>query len=228
MTETASTPLRAPLTKERVLEAAVDLADHAGINALSMRKLGQGLGVEGMALYRHVRDKEAILDGIVDLVFAEMELPQEDEEAWEHQVTRRAHAMRGGLRRHPWAIGLLESRSSPGPATLRHQDETIRILREAGFSIEMTAHASALLDSFVCGFALQEAARPFRVTSTGPKTTRRGSAPLDPEAYPHLAEMAQEHLLRPGYDFGDEFTLGLDLILTALAGSARTGDLTPP
>jgi len=222
------TAARPPLTRERVLECALAVADAGGIGSLTIRSLAAELGVRPMSVYHHVANKEAILDGIVDLVFAEMELPQEDEEAWEHQVTRRAHAMRGGLRRHPWAIGLLESRSSPGPATLRHQDETIRILREAGFSIEMTAHASALLDSFVCGFALQEAARPFRVTSTGPKTTRRGSAPLDPEAYPHLAEMAQEHLLRPGYDFGDEFTRGLDLILTALAGSARAGDLTPP
>jgi hypothetical protein len=96
------------------------------------------------------------------------------------------------------------------------------------FSIEMTAHASALRDSFVCGFALQEAARPLRVTATGSDPARRReSAPLDPETYPHLAKMAQAHLLRPGYESGDEFELGLDLIMAALAGSAATDDRTP-
>jgi hypothetical protein len=110
---------------------------------------------------------------------------------------------------------------------LRHHDETIRILREAGFSVEMTAHASALLDSFVCGFALQEAARPLGGRSTGPDGELRVPADLDPTTYPHLAEMAEEHVLRPDYDFGDEFQLGLDLILSALDRSLCTGDLTP-
>jgi AcrR family transcriptional regulator len=194
---------------------------------VTIRSLAAELGVKPMSVYHHVANKEAILDGIVDLVFAEMELPRDGDAAWREQIARRAHATRHVLRRHPWAIGLLESRSTPGPATLRHQEETIRILREAGFSVEMTAHASALLDSFVCGFALQEAARPFGVTSTRPHGERGDSAPLDPDTYPFLAELAEEHVLRPGYDFGDEFQLGLDLILGALARSAHTGHLAP-
>jgi AcrR family transcriptional regulator len=222
------TAARRALTRERVLECALAVADAGGIGSLTIRSLAAELGVKPMSVYHHVANKEAILDGIVDLVFAEMELPGDYDGAWRDQLTRRAHSTRRVLRRHPWAIGLLESRSTPGPATLRHQEETIRILREAGFSIEMTAHASALLDSFVCGFALQEAARPFRVTATGPDPARRrDSAPLDPETYPHLAKMAQEHLLRPGYEFGDEFELGLDLIMAAVAGSAATGERTP-
>jgi AcrR family transcriptional regulator len=218
---------RPALTRKRVLECALAIADAGGIGSLTIRSLAAELGVKPMSVYHHVANKEAILDGIVDLVFAEMELPGDYDGAWGHQLTRRAHSTRRVLRRHPWAIGLLESRSTPGPATLRHQEGTIRILREAGFSIEMTSHAAALLDSFVCGFALQEAARPLRVTSTGPDAGRRDSAALDPEMYPRLAEMAQAHLLRPGYEFSDEFELGLDLILAALAGSADTGDLTP-
>jgi len=220
------TAARPALTRQRVLECALAVADAGGIGSLTIRSLAAELGVKPMSVYHHVANKEAILDGIVDLVFAEMALPGDYDGAWGQQLTRRAHATRRVLRRHPWAIGLLESRSTPGPATLRHQEGTIRILREAGFSIEMTAHASALLDSFVCGFALQEAARPLRVTSTGPDGGRRDSAPLDPGTYPHLAEMAQEHLRRAGYEFGDEFERGLDLILAALAGSADTGDLT--
>lgn len=219
---------RPRLTRERVLGCALGVADAGGIASLTIRSLAAELGVKPMSVYHHVANKEAILDGIVDLVFAEMELfPRDADGAWRDQIVRRAHATRHALRRHPWAIGLLESRSTPGPATLRHQEETIRILREAGFSVEMTAHASALLDSFVCGFAVQEAARPFGVTSTRPSDERGDSSPVDTEAYPHLAEMAEKHMLRPGYDFGEEFQLGLDLILGALNRSAHAGHLAP-
>jgi AcrR family transcriptional regulator len=222
------TAARPRLTRERVLECALRVADGGGIASVTIRSLAAELGVKPMSVYHHVANKEAILDGIVDLVFAEMELAARDADgAWRDQITRRAHATRHGLRRHPWAIGLLESRCTPGPATLRHQEETIRILREAGFSVEMTAHASALLDSFVCGFALQEAARPFGVTSTRPNDECGESAPLDPETYPHLAELTERHMLRPGYDFGEEFQLGLDLILGALNRSAQAGHLAP-
>ncbi|HET7069244.1 MAG TPA: TetR/AcrR family transcriptional regulator [Nocardioides sp.] len=224
---TDSNSVRPPLTRERVLECALAVADAGGIRSVTIRSLAAELGVKPMSVYHHVANKGAILDGIVDLVFAEMQPRGDDQRGWRDQITQRAHATRHALRRHTWAIGLLESRSTPGPATMRHQEETIRILREAGFSVRMTAHASALLDSFVCGFALQEAARPFGVTSTGPETERHDSASLDPEAYPHLAEMAAKHVLCPGYDFVDEFQFGLDLILGGLARSADTGDLTP-
>ncbi len=220
-----ATTARPPLTRERILQCALEVADAGGVGSVTIRSLAGELGVKPMSVYHHVPSKGAILDGIVDLVFAEMEREGAGAGTWRDQLVRRAHETRRVLGDHPWAIGLLESRHTPGPATLRHHDETIRILREAGFSIEMTAHASALLDSFVCGFALQEAARPYEGPSPGPDGEPAAPAALDATTYPHLAEMAREHVLRPGYDFGEEFQLGLDLILDGLA---RTGEVTVP
>jgi hypothetical protein len=121
------------------------------------------------------------------------------------------------LARHPWAIGLLESRTTPGPATLRHHDAVIGTLRLAGFSVAMTAHAYALLDSYVYGFAVQEAALPFHGPDTAADVTGQIMRRFSPGDYPHLVEMATEHVLRPGNDFGDEFEFGLNVILDALA-----------
>ena len=209
---------RAPLSRERVLRGAVSVADASGIGALTMRSLATELGVKPMSLYYYVANKEEILDGIVDFVFGEIELPSPGGD-WRSEIRRRAISARGVLRRHPWAIGLMESRASPGPATLRHHDATIGTLRGAGFSVRMTAHAYALIDSYVYGFALQEAALPFK----GPETVSEVAEPiarqLTPDKYPHFAEMVTELIMRPGYDFGDEFEFGLALILDALTRS---------
>src|SRR5215218_2957120 len=195
---------RVPLSRERVLRAAVAIADATGIGSLTMRSLAHELGVKPMALYYHVANKDEILDGIVDLVFSEIELPSASGD-WRSEIVRRANSARQVLRRHPWAIGLMESRKTPGPATLRHHDATIGTLRAAGFSVEMTAHAYALLDSYVYGFALQEAALPFR----GPETVAEVAEPMmeqfPTDAYPHFVELATEYILQPNYDFGDEF-----------------------
>ena len=164
---------RVPLSRDRVLRAAVAIADAAGIGSLTMRSLAQELGVKPMALYYHVANKEEILDGIVDLVFSEIELPTANGD-WRSEIVRRANSARRVLRRHPWAIGLMESRKTPGPATLRHHDATIGILRAAGFSVEMTAHAYALLDSYIYGFALQEVSLPFE----GPETVADVAEPM--------------------------------------------------
>jgi AcrR family transcriptional regulator len=198
------------------------------VQSLTIRSLAAELGVKPMSVYHYVPNKEAILDGIVDLVFAEMEVVAagDDDDGWRARIERRAHVTRHVLRRHPWSIGLLETRAAPGPATLRHHDETLGILRGAGFSIEMTAHAFALLDSFVYGFALQEVARPFGRAEPGRTGARRALEATDSAAYPHLVEMAEGHLLRPEYDFGDEFQLGLGLVLGALGRSLETGDTT--
>ena len=207
---------RARLSRERVLRGAVAVADTAGIGALTMRSLASELGVKPMSLYHYVASKEEILDGIVDLVFSEIELPAADGD-WRSQMRRRAISARHALRRHPWAIGLMESRANPGPATLRHHDATLGTLRAAGFSVAMTAHALALLDSYIYGFALQEAALPF----SSETVTEATEAIMEAFAgeYPHLTEMAAEHILRPGYDFGDEFEIGLTVILDALGRS---------
>jgi AcrR family transcriptional regulator len=207
---------RPPLSRERVLRGAVAVADAGGIGTLTMRSLARELGVKPMSLYYYVAGKDEILDGIVDLVFSEIDLPSPGSD-WRSQMRRRAVSARRALRRHPWAIGLMESRANPGPATLRHHDATLATLRGAGFSVAMTAHAYALLDSYIYGFALQEAALPFN-----PETvTEAAEAIMEQFAgeYPHLAEMATEHILRPGYDYGDEFEIGLTVILDALTRS---------
>ena len=149
------TQSRTPLSRERVLHAAVDLADKGGVEALSMRRLGQELGVEAMSLYRYVQNKGDLVDGMVDHVFGEIGLPPRGVD-WQMAMRQRAIAAREVLARHPWAIGLLESRRTPGPATLQHHDAVIGCLREAGFSIAMAAHAYSVLDSYIYGFALQQ------------------------------------------------------------------------
>jgi AcrR family transcriptional regulator len=209
---------RIPLNRERVLKGAVAIADTAGIGALTIRSLAEELGVKPMAIYYHVANKDEILDGIVDLVFAEIELPETDGD-WRSELVRRASSARRVLSRHHWAIGLMESRKSPGPATLRHHDAVLGTLRKAGFTVEMTAHAYALLDSYVYGFALQEAALPFSGADTAAEVAEPMMQQFPADAYPHLVELTTEYILQPGYDFGDEFDFGLDVILDALSRS---------
>ena len=213
---------RPALSRERVVEGAVAIADARGIAALTIRSLAQHLGVKPMSLYYYVANKSEILDAIVDVVFSEIDLPTVDGD-WRSEVSLRATSARRVLRRHSWAIGLLESRTSPGPATLRHHDAMLGTLRGAGFSIEMTAHAYALIDSYVYGFALQEAALPFDGADTVAAVAQPMIEQFPAGEYPHLVELATEHVLRPGYDFGDEFDFGLTLILDGLSGS-----LSPP
>ncbi len=221
----AEEPLpRIPLSRERVLASAVAIADEEGIGALTMRSLARALGVKPMSLYYYVANKGEILDAIIDMVFAEIDVPTAAGD-WNDEMRRRAVAVRDALRRHTWAIGLLESRTAPGPATLRHHDATLGVLRAAGFSVESAAHAYALLDSYTYGFAMQEAALPFTGRDTASSITTPIVQMFSSGEYPHLMEIATEHVLRPGYDFGDEFGIGLELILDALARwIPETGD----
>jgi AcrR family transcriptional regulator len=206
---------RPRLSRERVLHAAVAVADAGGIGSLTIRSLAHELGAKPMSVYHHVANKDEILDGIVDFVFSQIDLPSTTGE-WRSEMRRRAVSARRVLRRHRWAIGLMESRTTPGHATLRHHDAVIATLRAAGFSVEMTAHAYALIDSYTYGFALQEAALPFE----GPETVADVAEPIMEHFaagdYPHLVEMATQYYLQPGYDFGDEFEFGLTLIFDAL------------
>ena len=214
-TKPATKP-RSPLSRERVLLAAVALADEHGIASLSMRKLGEAVGVEAMSLYNHVANKEELLDGMVDLVFGEIDLPVGGAD-WKTAMRERAQSARQALGRHPWAIGLMSARTSPGPATLRHHDAIIGKLRMAGFSIAMAAHAFSALDSYIYGFALQEATLPFGDTEEETvEVARTMMAQFPADAFPHLTEFSIEHLLQPGYDYGIEFDFGLDLILDGL------------
>jgi AcrR family transcriptional regulator len=209
---------RPALTRERILRAAISLADRDGIESLSMRKLGHQLGVEAMSLYNHVRNKVDMLDGMVDVVFSEIDLPASAVE-WRIAMRKRAISARQALLRHPWAIGLMESRATPGPATLRHHDSVLGSLRTAGFSVDMAAHAYSILDGYIYGFTLTELTLPFS-SSDGVAGVAEVAgnilAGFRPNEYPHLAEMAVDRAMKPGYNYGDEFEYGLDLILDGI------------
>ncbi len=219
MATTNSARRRVPLSRERVLRAAVDLADRHGIEALTMRRLGQQLGVEAMSLYKHVAGKDEVLDGLAALVLEEFELPSADV-GWREAMRRRAVSARAALARHPWAAVVI-NRSGPTPALLRNLDAVIGSLRRGGFSVALAAHAFSLLDSYIYGFAVQEAALPFDTPGELTELTGSIMAGFPPEEHPHLAEMAVEHILQPGYDHAAEFEFGLDLLLDAL-DRART------
>jgi AcrR family transcriptional regulator len=208
-----------------VLQAALALADAGGIESLSMRKLGEAVGVEAMSLYNHVPSKGDLLDGLIDLVFGEIELPA-GADGWKSAMRQRAICARAVLSRHRWATGLMESRTTPGPATLRHHDAVLGCLRQAGFPVALAGHAYSALDSYIYGFALQEASLPFE---TGPETAELAQAMLahfPADEFPHLAEFTFEHVLQPGYDYGREYEYGLDLLLDGFEralNAARSG-----
>jgi AcrR family transcriptional regulator len=200
-----------------VLRAAVALADREGTSALTMRRLGDALGVEAMSLYNHVANKADLLDGMVDLVFAEIELPSTDGD-WRAAMRRRAVSTREALNRHRWAIGLMEGRSSHGPANLSLHNAVLGCLRAAGFSLEMTVHAYSVQDSYIYGFALQE-----RDMSSESADDFAAEAQRQMQAYqavladyPHLVEVVGGHVAKTGYDYATEFLFGLDLILDGL------------
>ena len=219
----AAASTRQALTPQRVIAAAVTIADAIGVDALTIRKLATELDVKPMTIYHHVPNKEAIIDGMVDLVFSEIDLPPTDVD-WKQAIRQRAASARAVLARHPWAAPLMESRTSPGPATLRHHDAVLGCLRTGGFSIEMTAHAYALVDAFVYGFALQEASLPATAGDEMADLAQAMTAAMPEGEYPNLVEFTTEHVLRPGYDFGHEFDFGLDLILDGLdAAAAASG-----
>ncbi|MFK0009117.1 TetR/AcrR family transcriptional regulator [Paenarthrobacter sp. NPDC090520] len=218
MAAAVNTAKRPELSRGKVLQKALELADNEGIAALSIRSLAQSMGTKPMSLYYYVASKDEILDGLVDLVFDEIHTPEAGGE-WKEQMRTRAHSAREVLRRHPWAIGLLESRKAPGPATLKHHEATLATLRAAGFTVQLTARAYSLLDSYIYGFALQEAALPI----AGGEPMADVASPIMERfatgEYPHMVEIATELVMQPGYDYGDEFSHGLELILDALERS---------
>jgi AcrR family transcriptional regulator len=223
--EPATEP-RAPLSKERVLRAAVALAVRDGIESLTMRKLADELGAGAMSLYHYVPNKEQLLDAMVDIVFSEIELPSTDID-WKTAMRRRAISTREVLNRHRWAVGLMESRMTPGPASLRLHNAVLACLREGGFSIEMTIQAYSVQDAYIYGFALQEKNLPFDTAEESAAVAEeqyrqfaelaeeRRFADLEDE-FPYLAEVVAGHVAKVGYDFTAAFEYGLDLILDAL------------
>ncbi|MEU0193720.1 TetR/AcrR family transcriptional regulator [Streptomyces afghaniensis] len=213
---------RTPLSRERVIRTAVAVADERGAAALTMRAIAEPLGVEAMSLYHHVAGREDILDGMVDAVFGEIDLPPRDTD-WKSALRHRADSARAVLRRHPWAVGLMDSRSQPGPATLRHHDAVIGTLRAGGFSVPMAAHAVSLIDSYLYGFVIQEVSLPFKGAAELDEVAGAILRDMPADTYPHLTELATEHVLKPGYDYADEFAFGLALILDALRPDEAPG-----
>ena len=203
------------LSRERVLRAAMASADAGGLEALSMRTLAEALSVAPMALYRHVANRDDLVDAMVDVVFSEVELPPGDGD-WKSAMRRRAISLRDVLSRHRWAIGLMESRANPGPASLQHHDAVIGSLRAGGFSMEMAAHAYSLLDSYIYGFALTKMNLPFETGEQVADVAQTMLQPFPMDAYPNLVAFITEHAMKPGYDYGDEFAYGLELILDGL------------
>jgi len=205
---------RPPLTKERVLRAAVELADRRGIGALTMRRLGSALGVEAMSLYKHVANKEAILAGMVDMVVGEIAIPDEGED-WRTAMWRRAASAREVLGRHSWVIGLMEADTAPGPNTLRYMNAIIGNLRAAGFAMEHATRAFMVLDSYVYGHVVQESNLPFGTLDEMVDEVRSALDHVAMIEFPHLVDMYQ-HALTFEYSLDDQFAYGLELVLDGI------------
>lgn len=205
---------RAPLTRERVLRAAVALADEAGIDSLTMRELGLRLGVEAMSLYNHAANKDDILDGMVDLVVGEIGLPA-DPADWKEAMRQRAISARAVFSLHPWASVLMDSRQSSGPARLHYFDWVVGTLRRAGFSLELAARAFSLVDSYIYGFGRQQLNMAVG-GATPEETTEAFLRAIPADEYPYLRQMVIGYAMENGYDDSVDFEFGLDLILGGL------------
>jgi AcrR family transcriptional regulator len=209
------------LSRERVLRAAMAHADEGGLEAVTMRKVAEELEVAPMALYRHVANRDDLVDGMVDIVFSEIELPAAGAD-WKTAMRERAISVRDAMLRHRWAIGLMESRTNPGPANLRHHNAVIGSLRAAGFAMAMAAHAYSLLDSYIYGFALTKMNLPFETTTDIAEMAESMLEPFPVGEYPNLAAFISEHAMKPGYDYANEFEYGLDVILDGLERVGET------
>ncbi len=204
---------RKPLTRDRVLRVAIQLADKGGIASLSMRKLAKAVRVEAMSLYNHVANRDDLLDGMVDSVVAEIEAPTIGGD-WKAAMRRRAVSAHAVLKRHPWSITLLMSRITVGPAMLRYVDATVGCLRKAGFSFRMIDHAWNAVDNHVYGFTLQELNLP--VDPEEYASTAKHFLPMIPEEqYPYMREMTLQ-VIDGKHDGLLDFHFGLDLILDGL------------
>ncbi|MGO2751273.1 MAG: TetR/AcrR family transcriptional regulator [Pseudoclavibacter sp.] len=204
---------RVPLSRGRILEAAVRVADRDGLAAVSMRGVAREAGVEAMSLYHHVANKQAVLDALAGWAFEQIPLPAAEGD-WRADMAERARAARGVLGAHPWALGLLESRANPAVSVLAHHNATLGSLRAGGFSVLLASHAYSLLDAYVFGFVLTEQNLPFAEGQDAEEFVDALDLPGDD--YPHLAELIGERVIGGSYDFADEFEVGLEMILDQL------------
>ena len=216
-------PTRTPkLTRDGILEAALRVADEEGIEALSMRRLGQGLGVEAMSLYKHLDGKEAILDGIAELVMREVEVPDRTR-PWREAIASGAVSMHRALLRHPWASSVIESRRNAGPARLGYLDAVVAVLLDAGFSIEAVARSFLFLDSYIYGYTMQVLAWPFDLQHMPPEEAAAAAAAFGDD-YPGLTAMAEYSLAGGGMPM--VFEDGLEAVLDAIERE-RTSEAAP-
>ena len=202
---------RSPFTRERVLKAAVRLADREGLEAVSMRRLGTELGIEAMSLYTHVRDKDDLLDGMVELVIREIPIHRDGAD-WKASLRTTIHSARHVILRHPWTPRVIETRNAPGPSGLRYYDAVMGILREEGFSLEMTHHAIHLFGSRLLGFTQD-------LFDDSPDVSPDAMTAAVADSHPYVAEMALGAThggALGGCDDDVEFAFGLDLILDGL------------
>ncbi|TDB39642.1 MAG: TetR/AcrR family transcriptional regulator [Actinobacteria bacterium] len=208
------TTSRPPLSRDRVLTAAMEIADEHGVGALTMRKVASRLGVEAMSLYNHVANKDDILDGMTDRVAEQFDLP-EDACSWREAMRRRAVSAHRVFAEHPWAPALFDSRGSSGPSALRYYDWVLGVLMRAGFSIDDAPRAFSLLDSYIYGFGIQQ----FNFSAGSDESPEQRAeamlAFIPPEEFPYLHRMAS-HAMRTGYDAESDFEFGLEIILDGL------------
>jgi AcrR family transcriptional regulator len=216
MKEGALTKVRTPLSSDRIIKAAMALADERGLAALTMRSLADELEVTPMSLYRYIDSKEALLVAMVDVVFEETDAPTVGNE-WRQEMWEHAHSIRHTLLQHPWALGLVETPTQPGPATVARHDAVIGTFRAAGFPIPLTAHALAAFDAYIYGFVLQEVTLPLKKDQTDHETIQAVALETSFGGLPHLKELTIKHFIVDGYRFGDEFEFGLALVLDGLA-----------
>lgn len=207
---------RRPLSRQRIVKTALKIADQEGVAGLSMRRLASKLKVEAMSLYYHFKNKDEILDELVDLIFAEIDWSPTPDTPWQEAMNQRAHAVRAILLKHTWAIGMLESRKNPGPATLRHHDAVLGCLLQADFSPVLVAHSYAVLDSFIYGFVQQELAIPAQSDDELQEMATSMAQSMPTTTFPHLQTMTAQHYSKPDYSFAAEFDFGLELIIAGL------------
>ncbi|WP_347755432.1 TetR/AcrR family transcriptional regulator [Agrococcus sp. ProA11] len=207
---------RASLDRNSIIVGAVELADEIGLEPLTIRRLAEHLGARPMTLYHYVSGKDDIVTGMVGRVFDEVERPLPGA-PWKEAIRARALSLRAALRRHPWAIPIMESRRTPGPDILDHHEALLTTWLSTGFPLPQIAHGLAIVDAFVYGFVLQEAALPFGDRDGDLSEASDGIvAPLSAERYPALVRFTTEHVMQPGYSFGDSFEVGLDLVLDGI------------
>jgi len=207
---------RVSLTKERIVSVALKLADEGGLAALSMRKLGQELGVEAMALYHHFASKDLLIESMIDRVHGEIKIPL-GAKHWSIVARERAESVLEVLSRHTWAPSLMESGINPGPATMQDRESLLRCFREARFSIEMTVHAVSALDIYTYGFAQQLASLSFETVEQAAGVGEAVMKQFPFDTYPYMGEMVTQHMMKAGYRAMDEFDFGLNLIIDGIA-----------